>query len=181
MFGYQAHEVIGQPVALIIPAERLDEEEQVLERLKRGESIVHYETARLTKGGKRLDVSMTISPIKDNHGRIVGASRIAHDIGEIVRGRQLLAQSKQVLEQLVEVRTAKLKEAMSETGGDVLQHGPRHARPAPGHAGPGHVDRGGMCRLLTPPEPGLFPAHPGVRQPPGPVDYRRAELQPGCE
>ena len=72
MFGYQAHEVIGQPVALIIPAERLDEEEQVLERLKRGESIVHYETARLTKGGKRLDVSMTISPIKDNQGGWLG-------------------------------------------------------------------------------------------------------------
>ncbi len=117
MFGYKAREVVGRTLPLLIPPERLDEENEVLERLKRGETVEHYETMRLAKGGQPLDVSVTISPVKDSRGRMVGASKILRDIGEIVRARHLLAESKEVLEQLVEVRTARLREAMTE-----LQH-----------------------------------------------------------
>ena len=114
MFGYRAEEVIGQPVTILLPPERVEEEGQVLERLKRGESVAHYETVRVTKDGRRLDVSLTISPVKDIQGRVVGASKIVRDIGEVVQARQVLAQSKEELERLVDERTAKLRETMAE-------------------------------------------------------------------
>jgi PAS domain S-box-containing protein len=80
LFGYSASEAIGQSVALIIPPEKLDEEQRILSRLRRGESIEHYETVRLSKDGRRIDISLTISPIRDSNGRIIGASKIARDI-----------------------------------------------------------------------------------------------------
>ena len=114
IFGYQAEEVIGQPVTLFVPPERADEEIQILERLRRGESVTHYETMRVTKDGRKLDVSLTNSPVKDRHGRFVGSSRIVRDIGELVRARQVLVRSREDLERLVEERTAKLREALAD-------------------------------------------------------------------
>jgi PAS domain S-box-containing protein len=113
MFGYRAEEVIGQPVRLLMPPERFAEQDQALDRIKGGESV-DYETVRLTKDGRRLDVSLTISPVKDSQGRIVGASKIARDIGDIVQARQVLARSKEELERLVEERTAMLQETIGE-------------------------------------------------------------------
>ena len=80
LFGYSASEAIGQSVTIIIPPERLDEEQVILSRLRRGERIEHYETVRLSKDGRRIDISLTISPIRDSTGRIIGASKIARDI-----------------------------------------------------------------------------------------------------
>jgi PAS domain S-box-containing protein len=114
MFGYRADEVIGQPVTLFVPPDRTQEENQVLERLKHGETMEHYETVRVTKDGRKLDVSLTISPVKDSQGRIIGASKIVRDIGELVRARKVLSRSKEDLERLVEERTAKLREAIGE-------------------------------------------------------------------
>ncbi|ASE62105.1 PAS domain S-box protein [Chryseobacterium indologenes] len=82
IFGYSAEEMIGQPILKIIPEERLQEEDFILERLRNGESINHFETQRLTKSGKLLDVSLTISPIKNEKGEIMGISKIARDISE---------------------------------------------------------------------------------------------------
>jgi PAS domain S-box-containing protein len=87
IFGYSAEEAIGQPMAIIIPADRLDEERTILERLGRGESIEHFETVRVTKQGRLLNVSLTISPVRDSTGRIIGVSKIARDITE--RGQWL--------------------------------------------------------------------------------------------
>jgi PAS domain S-box-containing protein len=81
LFGYTADEMIGKPITTIIPAERLEEERQILEKLKRGERIDHFETIRVTKDGRRLEISLTISPVRDANGVIVGASKIARDIG----------------------------------------------------------------------------------------------------
>src|ERR671939_1309345 len=80
LFGYSAEEAIGQPITIIIPPERIDEERLILERLHRGERIKHFETVRRSKGGQTLDISLTVSPIRSPHGRIIGASKIARDI-----------------------------------------------------------------------------------------------------
>ena len=80
IFGYTAGEVIGKPVTLLIPPNQIDEEPTILQKLRRGERIDHYETVRLSKGGTLLDVSLTVSPVKDLNGTIIGASKIARDI-----------------------------------------------------------------------------------------------------
>ena len=82
LFGYAATEVLGKPMALLIPTERADEEPAILARISRGEKTDHFDTVRLAKGGRRVDVSVTISPIRDAQGRIVGASKIARDTTE---------------------------------------------------------------------------------------------------
>jgi PAS domain S-box-containing protein len=80
LFGYSAHEAVGQPMAMLIPPERSTEEPTILARIVRGETTDHFETVRITKDGRKIDVSVTISPIRDSQGRIVGASKIARDI-----------------------------------------------------------------------------------------------------
>ena len=79
-FGYSAAQAIGQPIALIIPPERLGEEDEVLGRIARGETVEHFETVRRTKDERRVHISLTVSPIRDAAGRVVGASKIARDI-----------------------------------------------------------------------------------------------------
>ena len=80
IFGYTETEVVGQPITILIPPELWDEESRILERLRAGGRIEHYETKRVTKSGKKVDVSLTIGPIKDSSGNIVGFCKIAHDI-----------------------------------------------------------------------------------------------------
>src|SRR5215216_2651510 len=82
IFGYEAAEMVGQPITRIIPPENQDEEQQILARLKRGEHIHHYETVRIAKDGRRVDISLTVSPLRDRFGNVVGASKIARDITE---------------------------------------------------------------------------------------------------
>ena len=82
MFGYSPHEVIGKPVTVLIPPENVDEEPAILARLRRGERIDHYETIRVKKDGTRINVSLSVSPIKDSHGTVIGASKIVRDITE---------------------------------------------------------------------------------------------------
>ncbi|MDR6757007.1 PAS domain S-box-containing protein [Mycoplana sp. BE70] len=82
MFGYRPEEMIGTSITRLIPPELRDEEDNILAKLRRGERIDHYDTVRITKDGTRIDVSLTISPIHDCKGRVVGASKIARDIGE---------------------------------------------------------------------------------------------------
>ena len=120
MFGYTAQEAVGQPISLIVPAERHHEEEQILARLRRGERILHFETIRRRKDGTLLDVSLTMSPIKDSLGRIVGASKIARDITERKRSEQALRQSEtsfrtlaEELEIKVQERTAQLQTSLN--------------------------------------------------------------------
>jgi PAS domain S-box-containing protein len=90
MFGYSEAEVVGKPITLIIPHERLHEEDEILSRLRRGESIEHFETERLTKDGRLIPISLTISPVRDARGRIVGASKVARDVSEQRRLRREL-------------------------------------------------------------------------------------------
>jgi PAS domain S-box-containing protein len=82
LFGWTAAEAIGQHITLIIPTERWAEEDDVLARIRRGERVDHFETVRVTRDGRLVDVSITVSPVRDGTGRIVGASKIARDISE---------------------------------------------------------------------------------------------------
>lgn len=82
LFGYTAEEAVGQPITLIIPPERVSEEQEILAKLRRGERIDHFETVRAGKSGRRIDVALTISPIRDANGVVIGASKIARDISE---------------------------------------------------------------------------------------------------
>jgi len=93
MFGYAADEVIGQPVTLLIPPDHLDEESGILQRLRRGERIEHYETVRRRKDGALLNVSLSVSPVRDVNGTIVGASKIARDVTHQRRAEQAMRAS----------------------------------------------------------------------------------------
>ena len=88
LFGYTAEEAIGRPVTMLMPPERIDEEPGILARIRRGERIDHYDTVRRRKDGSPIDISLTVSPIKDGDGRIIGASKIARDISERKRAEQ---------------------------------------------------------------------------------------------
>jgi PAS domain S-box-containing protein len=80
LFGYSAEELVGRPVRMLIPPERQAEEDEILAKLRRGERVEHFETVRVAKDGRRIDISLTISPLRDVTGTIVGASKIARDI-----------------------------------------------------------------------------------------------------
>ena len=97
IFGYTEAEAVGQPITMLIPPELQDEENQILARLRVGGHIEHYETIRVTKEGRKADVSLTISPIRDWNGKIVGFSEIAQDITERKRAEQLLHETNQAL------------------------------------------------------------------------------------
>jgi PAS domain S-box-containing protein len=103
LFGYTAEEAIGQTVAdLLIPEDRQDEEPKILALLKKGERFDHFETVRRRKDGSLIDISLTISPVKDRNGSIIGASKIARDITESKRIRQELVESEARFRQLAD-------------------------------------------------------------------------------
>jgi PAS domain S-box-containing protein len=89
IFGYHANEMIGQPITRIIPPELHAEESKIIALLKRGERIDHYETVRVAKDGRRIDMSLTTSPLRDKSGRVIGASKVGRDITERKQAEQL--------------------------------------------------------------------------------------------
>lgn len=119
IFGYKEHEAIGRPVLMLIPEGRHNEEPEILRRIRAGEVVDHYETIRRRKDGTLLDISVTVSPIRDATGAIIGASKIARDITPQRRTqRELeamaaeLIRAKDELEQRVQERTASLRDAV---------------------------------------------------------------------
>ena len=88
LYGYTAEEVVGKPLSILIPPDHPDELPAIMEQLKRGERIEHFETKRLRKDGSQVDVSVTISPVKRADGKIIGASKIARDITARKRAEQ---------------------------------------------------------------------------------------------
>jgi PAS domain S-box-containing protein len=121
MFGYSENEIIGKSIKTLVPPPLHTEEDNILARLRQGERVYHFETIRMAKGGRQIPVSLTISPIKDAEGRIVGASKIARDISERKRAEQTLAEANQKLksyaedlEKEVRERTHTLEKTVSE-------------------------------------------------------------------
>jgi PAS domain S-box-containing protein len=102
IFGYSASEAVGQPMAMLIPPERANEEPEILTRIARGVSVEHFETVRMRKDGQRIDVSVTISPIRDNNGVITGASKVARDISGRKQVEAALRESENRFRTLIE-------------------------------------------------------------------------------
>src|SRR5690606_22480073 len=100
MFGYLPEKIIGKSNKTLIPKNRHKEEDKILEQISRGEQVRHYETERIRKDGRLIAVSLTVSPIKNKNGVIIGASKIARDVSELVSARKKLKQYTKELESL---------------------------------------------------------------------------------
>ena len=120
MFGYTAQEAIGRHIAFLIPQDRIQEEEHIIGRMRAGERIDHFETVRLRAGGEPLNVSLTISPIEDEYGQVVGASKIARDITERVQTEATLRSRNDRLRLLSEAAAALLSGTEGEAMLDSL-------------------------------------------------------------
>jgi PAS domain S-box-containing protein len=107
LYGYTEAEAIGKSLTMLVPAGRADEEPAIIQRIRNGESVENYETERRRKDGTVIDVSLTVSPVKDAAGKIIGASKVARDITDKVR-------AKEKLEQTVAERTARLRDTVAE-------------------------------------------------------------------
>lgn len=108
IFGYTAEEAVGQPITMLIPETRRGEEVTILSRLRNGERVDHYETVRRRKDGRLIDVALTVSPVLDASGAVVGASKIARDITDQKRAAEA---QKAALEEAVRVRTEELRDS----------------------------------------------------------------------
>lgn len=123
LFGYTPDEAVGQPVMMLIPTDRHDEEPAILARIRRGERVETYETARQRKDGSLVDVALTVSPVKDSEGRIIGASKIARDITEKKRAEE---QRELMMREL----SHRSKNLLAMVQG-MMQQAARHARDLP--------------------------------------------------
>ncbi len=113
IFGWTAAEAVGQPIYLIIPPERHEEERGILERLRRGERLDHFETVRVAKDGRRIDVSLTVSPIRDAAGRIIGASKVGRDITEHKRAQRALEEASEQKDRFLAVLAHELRNPLA--------------------------------------------------------------------
>ena len=117
IFGYKPEEVLGRPIWMLFPPDRIQEEQQILDRIKRGERVDHFETLRMRKDGSLVEISLTISPIFDADGRVVGASKIARDISERRRSERAM----QVVRMELEHANRQLKDFAGELEKRVLE------------------------------------------------------------
>ena len=98
MFGYKANEIIGKSILILVPKERETKEKEILRKIRHGRSIDHYQTVRCHKDGHRIDVSLTISPIKDTNGEIIGVSKVARDISKQKQTERRIAEQTRLLD-----------------------------------------------------------------------------------
>jgi PAS domain S-box-containing protein len=130
LFGYTADEAVGRPINLIIPPERQDEERAILERLRRGERVEHFETIRVAKDGRRIDISLTVSPLVDEDGQVTGASKIARDITERKQSEMMLRAADRRKDEFLALLAHELRNPLAP-----LRHGLQVLRLAGGDAG----------------------------------------------
>jgi len=102
LLGYRAEEIVGQPITRLLPPERREEEAEILRRLRRGEYVEHFEAVRVAKDGRHVEVSATISPLRDARGKMIGASKILRDITETKRAEEVLREVNEQLQEQVE-------------------------------------------------------------------------------
>jgi len=110
LLGYRAEEIIGRPITLLLPPERQEEEAEILQRLQRGEYVEHFETVRVAKDGRRVEVSASISPLRAADGTMVGASKILRDITALKRAEEILRRVNRQLQEQAEELVATNKD-----------------------------------------------------------------------
>jgi PAS domain S-box-containing protein len=113
LFGYTAEEAVGRPITLIIPPERQDEEHEILARIRGGEQVDHFETVRVSKQGRRIDISLTVSPVRDGAGRIVGASKVARDVTARKRAEEALREADQRKDEFIALLAHELRNPLA--------------------------------------------------------------------
>jgi PAS domain S-box-containing protein len=113
LFGYAPDEAVGRPITLIIPPERHDEEHEILARIARGERVEHFETVRVSKQGRRIDISLTVSPVRDRAGRVVGASKVARDITDRKRAEEALREADRRKDQFIALLAHELRNPLA--------------------------------------------------------------------
>jgi PAS domain S-box-containing protein len=113
LFGYSSPEAVGRPITILIPPERIHEEAEILARIARGERIDHFETVRVTKDGHRLDISLTVSPIRDVSGEIIGVSKIARDITDRKRAEQALREADRKKDEFIALLSHELRNPLA--------------------------------------------------------------------
>ena len=109
MFGYTAAEAVGQSITMVIPRERLNEEVEVLSRIRAGLSVEHFHTIRRHKDGTAIDISLTVSPIRNANGEVIGASKIARDITEQLRQRKVVEEASRLKDEFLAVLSHELR------------------------------------------------------------------------
>ncbi len=109
VFGFTAEEAIGKNITLIIPRDRWDEEARILKRLRAGERVDHFQTVRMRKDGTLVDLSLTISPVRDSAGHVIGASKVARDISAQIRSAEALRESEERFRKLSETLDAEVR------------------------------------------------------------------------
>jgi PAS domain S-box-containing protein len=113
LFGYAAEEIIGRSIRIIIPADRQDEEDEVLRKIRAGERVDHFETVRRRKDGSEIDISLTVSPVRDEDGRVIGASKIARDISRQKAVEAALRSAIEVKDQFLSMVSHELRTPIS--------------------------------------------------------------------
>jgi PAS domain S-box-containing protein len=116
IYGYTADEAIGRPITLIVPAERQDEERMILDRIRRGERVDHIETVRVSKQGRHIDISLTVSPVRDRAGRIVGVSKVARDITDRKQAEVALREADRRKEHFIAMLAHELRNPLAAVG-----------------------------------------------------------------
>jgi PAS domain S-box-containing protein len=126
LLGYATNEIVGKPITTIIPPEQHAEEQRIMERLRRGERIEHFDTVRLTKDGRRIDVSLTISPLKNEEGEIVGASKIMRDIRRRKELEERLRAEDKLKDEFLATLAHELRNPLApiRTASEILSHAP---------------------------------------------------------
>ena len=113
LFGYLEDEAVGRPITLIIPPDRLDEEASILARIRRGDRVDHYETVRVRKDGRQIDISLTVSPVKAQDGTVIGASKIARDITERKRMERQLQEADRQKDNFIAILAHELRNPLN--------------------------------------------------------------------
>lgn len=144
LFGYKSSEIVGNSITRIIPPERIDEEIHILERLRRGERIEHFETVRVSKDGRRIHVSLTVSPIRDASGFVVGASKVARDVTDRVRAEEALKEADRRKDDFIALLAHELRNPLAP-----IRNGLQVLKLSNGDGRPGEDTRKMMDRQLT--------------------------------